>query len=277
MKKSEPAEGRGTSSKLAGVVVVVYGLVCLLPLLWMIASSFKTSIDINDPSKALVFTPTLENYVKVLAQENFLFFMFNSAVVALVSTGLALLVGVPAAYAIARFKMRHTSSLILFSRVVPHITLLVPWYYIFAKLGLVGTYPSLILSHMFIAVPLVVWIMIGIFEVIPVELEEAAQVDGLTPIRAFLKVILPLGMPGIATASVLSLIFSWNNFVFALVLSGMETRTLPVAIFNFVGYASIDWGALMAACVTITLPMLVLAMVGNRYVVAGLTAGAVKG
>src|SRR5690606_9680539 len=115
----------------------------------------------------------------------------------------------------------------------------------------------LVLSHMFVSLPLILYIMMSFFDSLPEDLEEQAQVDGLTPIGAFLKITLPLSVPGIATASILSFIFSWNNFMFALVLSGASTKTLPVAIFDFVGYASIDWGGLMAAAVVVTIPIMV--------------------
>jgi multiple sugar transport system permease protein len=123
----------------------------------------------------------------------------------------------------------------------------------------------------------VVYIMMSFFDSLPLELEEQAQVDGLTPIGAFLRISLPLAVPGIATAAILSFIFSWNNFMFALVLSGAETKTLPVAIFDFVAYASIDWGGLMAAAVVITVPIMVIALFTQKYIVSGLTAGATKG
>ena len=213
----------------------------------------------------------------MFAQADFLAFFVNSMVIGVGATALSLLIGVPAAYSMQRFAMRRSSALILASRVIPHVTLLVPWYFIFASLRMVGGYWVLIISHMFIAVPLIVWIMIGVFEGVPEELEEAGRMDGLTHIGAFRRIVLPLAVPGIATSAILAFIFSWNNFVFALVLSGNNTRTLPVAIFNFIGYASIDWGALMAACVSITAPMIVMALLGQKYVVAGMTAGAVKG
>ena len=259
------------------VFLIIFGLICLAPIAWMLLASFKTNIDIYDPSSTFSFTPTLKNYVSVFAQADFLQFFINSLVIGVGSTALSLLIGVPAAYSMQRFGMVKSSGMILLSRVIPHVTLLVPWYFIFASMRMVGGYSSLIISHMFIAVPLIVWVMIGVFEGVPEELEEAARVDGLTHIGAFRRIVVPLVVPGIATSSILSFIFSWNNFVFALVLSGNDTRTLPVAIFNFIGYASIDWGALMAACVSITAPMIVMALLGQKYVVAGMTAGAVKG
>ncbi len=261
--------------RVAALVFIVIGL--LAPLLWMVSASFKTNVDIYDSSKAIVFTPTGENYSKVLDQANYVQFIVNSLWVAFASTVLSLLLGVPAAYSMARFSMKRSALVVLMARVIPGVSLLVPWYYVFSNLRMVGGYGVLILSHMFVALPLIVYIMMGYFEGLPEELEESGLVDGLTPIGAFRRITLPLSTPGIATAGILSFIFSWNNFMFALVLSGASTKTLPVAIFDFVGYASIDWGGLMAASTVVTLPIMLIALFTQKYVVSGLTAGATKG
>ena len=261
--------------RVAALVLVVVALV--LPLVWMVAASLKTNVDIYDASKAVIFSPTFDNYAKVLDQANYVQFILNSLWVAFASTALSLLLGVPAAYSMSRFSMKRSALVVLMARVIPAVSLLVPWYYVFSNLRLVGGYGVLILSHMFVALPLIVYIMMGYFDGLPLELEESALVDGLTPIGAFRKITLPLSTPGIATAGILSFIFSWNNFMFALVLSGADTKTLPVAIFDFVGYASIDWGGLMAASTVVTVPIMVIALFAQKYVVSGLTAGATKG
>ncbi|MFG2064539.1 carbohydrate ABC transporter permease [Micromonospora sp. NPDC048871] len=261
--------------RAVALVVVVLSLVA--PLVWMVAASFKTNVDIYDSSKALVFSPTLDNYSTVLQQANYIQFIGNSLWVAFAATVLSLLLGVPAAYAMSRFNMRKSALVVLMARVIPGVSLLVPWYYVFSNMRMVGGFTVLILSHMFVSLPLIVYIMMGFFDGLPDELEEAAQVDGLTPIGAFRRVTLPLSVPGIATAGILSFIFSWNNFMFALVLSGADTKTLPVAIFDFVGYASIDWGGLMAATTVVTLPIMLIALFVQKYIVSGLTAGATKG
>lgn len=261
--------------RFIALVLVVLGL--LAPLAWMVAASLKTNVDIYDSSKAVVFDPTTENYTKVLQQANYIKFIVNSLWVAFASTALSLVLGVPAAYSMARFSMKRSALVVLMARVIPGVSLLVPWYYVFSNLRMVGGFGVLILSHMFVALPLIVYIMMGYFEGLPDELEESGLVDGLTPIGAFRRITLPLSTPGIATAGILSFIFSWNNFMFALVLSGGSTKTLPVAIFDFVGYASIDWGGLMAASTIVTLPIMLIALFAQKYVVSGLTAGATKG
>ncbi|MFC0505504.1 carbohydrate ABC transporter permease [Micromonospora costi] len=261
--------------RAVALAVVVVAL--LAPLLWMIAASFKTNVDIYDSGKAFAFSPTLDNYSNVLQRANYVQFIGNSLWVAFAATVLSLILGVPAAYSMSRFSMRRSAVVVLMARVIPGVSLLVPWYYVFSNLQMVGGYTVLILSHMFVSLPLIVYIMMGYYDGLPTELEEAALVDGLTHIGAFRRISLPLSLPGIATAGILSFIFSWNNFMFALVLSGADTKTLPVAIFDFVGYASIDWGGLMAAATVVTLPIMVIALFVQKYVVSGLTAGATKG
>jgi len=259
------------------LMLVLVSLSFLAPIVWMLLASFKTNVDIYNPAAAFVFTPTTVNYETVFGQADYLQFIGNSLFVAAAATALSLLLAVPAAYSMSRFVMKKSAVLVLLARVIPGVSLLVPWYFVFANMRIVGTYTPLVLSHMFVSLPLILYIMMSFFDSLPEELEEQGQVDGLTPIGAFLRITLPLSIPGIATASILSFIFSWNNFMFALVLSGASTKTLPVAIFDFVGYASIDWGGLMAAAVVVTIPIMVIALFTQKYIVSGLTAGATKG
>ena len=259
------------------LAIALVTLAFIFPFLWMLLASFKTQDEIMSNANLLSFTPTMQHYNDVFNQYSFFKFMINSFVVGVVSTLLSLVLGLPAAYAIARFRMPKFGVLLLAARIVPGITFLIPWFILFTQIHLVGTYAALILSHMMVGLPFITWIMISFFEGLPTELEEAAEVDGVTKIGSFFRIALPLALPGIITSSILSFIFSWNNFMFSLVLANEETRTLPVAIFGFISYASIDWGGLMAAAVIITLPVLIITLLVQRYVVAGLTAGAVKG
>lgn len=258
---------------LLGVVT----LTILFPFLWMLASSFKSQVDIIAWPPRLLFPPTLRNYERVFGEQDFLKYFFNSTFVGTAAVGAALLLGLPAAYSIARFRQKRLSVFLLVARLMPGISFLMPWYIIFSRIGLMDTYTALILSHLLIVLPLVVWIMASYFGSVPEEMEESAMVDGATRQRAFLSVILPLSGPGIVTATTLSFIFSWNNFMFSQVLSMEKTKTLPIAIYNFVSYAEVDWGAVMAAAVAIIAPAIVLTMIFQKYVVKGLTMGAVKG
>jgi multiple sugar transport system permease protein len=165
---------------------------------------------------------------------------------------------------------------ILVIRFFPGITFLIPWFLIFSRLGLIDSYTALVLSHLLINLPFIIWIMVPFFEAMPREIEESARVDGCYTVVSFTRIVLPLASPGIITSALLSFVFSWNNFVFSMVLCGGRTKTLPLAVFNFVSYAQINWGALMAASVLITLPVLLIAFLTQRHIIAGLTAGAVK-
>jgi len=262
---------------LRAIAIVFVVLLFITPLLWMLLAAFKNNLDIVSPERTFDFTPTLKNFDTVFGAQNFLPFIGNSLLVGFGATIIALVLGVPAAYGIARFRIKNATAFVLLARVIPGVSLLIPWYFLFSQIHLVGTYAVLILTHIFVTMPLVVAIMTGFFEGLPEELEEAAQIDGSSRVGAFLRVVLPLSLPGVATSAILSFIFSWNNFLFALVLSNQNTRTLPVAISNFTSYASVDWGGLMAASVIITVPVMLVALFAQRYVVAGLTAGATKG
>ncbi|WP_049569255.1 carbohydrate ABC transporter permease [Streptomyces sp. SBT349] len=264
-------------ARLRGVAVTVVSLIFALPIVWMFAAAFKTNVQVTDPTVGLVFSPTLENFRNVLRDGEILQAMRNSLIVGCLSTALSALIAVPAAWAVGRFRMHRTGSVVLIARIVPAVSLLVPWYYLFAQAGLVGSYTVLVLSHMFVSVPLILWIMIGFFEGLPVELEEAARTDGLSAFGAFWRIALPLAAPGTATASLLAFVASWNNFMFALLFADEDTQTVPVTLFNFISYASTDWGGLMAAATLMTIPVVLAAVIGQKFLVAGLTAGATKG
>lgn len=259
------------------LIVTAIALIVLFPFLWMLSSSFKTQVDIISWPPKLFFAPTLQNYLKVFEEQDFLKYFLNSTIVGVVSVGLSLVLGLPAAYSIARYTQKKLSVFILLARLMPGISFLVPWYIVFSRLNLMDSYIALILSHMLISLPIVVWIMTTYFNTIPRELEESAMVDGATRQYAFFAIILPLSGPGIITATTLSFIFSWNNFMFSQVLSMEKTKTLPIAVYNFVSYAEVDWGGVMAAAVAIMTPAIILTMIFQKYVVKGLTMGAVKG
>jgi multiple sugar transport system permease protein len=259
------------------VVRIIVLVLFLLPFFWMILNSFKTALGINKLPPDLIFVPTFTNYINVFQSQNFLGFFANSFIVATGSTVFGLLLGLPASYSIARYRQNGLAILILMGRMIPGITLLIPWFIIFRQLHLIDTYISLILSHMLVGLPFTVWVMIPFFESIPRELDEAARVDGCSVIGTLIRVILPISGPGIISASILAFIYSWNNFLFSIVFATERTKTLPVAIYNFISYAQIDWGGLMAAAVVITLPILVLALLTQRFIIRGLTAGAIKG
>lgn len=262
---------------LQRLLLVAVVLAFLFPFIWMILASFKTQQQILSTENILIFKPTFQNYVAVFEQYSFLKFIINSFIIAVVSTILSLVLGLPAAYSIARYRQDKLGLTILVARIVPGITFLIPWFILFTKLNLVDSYTSMILSHMLVGLPFIVWIMVSYFENIPLELEESARVDGCTIQEAFWRIVLPISGPGIITSAIFSFVFSWNNFMFSLVLAGEKTKTLPIAVYSFLSYSDINWGGLMAAAVIITLPVLILALFAQKYIISGLTAGAVKG
>ncbi|MCC3376728.1 carbohydrate ABC transporter permease [Cohnella sp. REN36] len=266
-----------TARLILGLLTFLVLLAFAFPFVWMLLASFKTQSQIMSTDQLLSFKPTLANYTSVFGEHDFLGYMINSLIVGVGSTAFALLLGLPAAYAIARYHLHRLGLVILVARIIPGITFLIPWFILFSQVKLVDTYTALILSHMLVGLPFIIWIMISFFEALPKEIEEAGLIDGCNRHQVFLRVILPISGPGMITASLLSFIFSWNNFMFSIILSGEKTKPLPVAVFNFMSYAEINWGALMAAACIITLPVLIIALLAQRYVVNGLAAGAVKG
>jgi multiple sugar transport system permease protein len=250
----------------------------ILFFLWMISLSVKHEVD--NAAYPPVFIPETfawKNYSDVLASNRFFTYFKNSVFVTGGATLLAMLVGVPAGYGIARMAAHKSAIVILIARITPGLSYLIPLFLLFQWLGLLGTLWPQIIIHLVVTVPIVIWIMIGYFETTPIELEEAATIDGATRWQVFWHVALPVAKPGLAVAFILAVIFSWNNFVFGIVLAGRETRTLPVAVYNMISFDQLSWGPLAAAALIVTLPVLLLTMFAQRQIVAGLTAGAVKG
>jgi multiple sugar transport system permease protein len=261
-----------------GFAVLVLVSPAALVFLWMLSLSLKNEIDnIAFPPVFIPNPPTLDNFRAVFERNDFLRQAWNSVVVSFGATGIALLVGVPAGYGIAKMRATKAAVLILIARITPGLSYLIPLFLLFQWVGLTGTLWPILITHLVLTVPIAVWVMIGFFESLPGELEEAALVDGATIWQAFRHVALPLARPGITVATILAFIFSWNNFIFAMVLAGRETRTLPVAVNNMLTFEQISWGPLSAAALLVTLPVLVLTLVAQKQIVAGLTQGGVKG
>jgi multiple sugar transport system permease protein len=246
--------------------------------LWMLSLAFKPEIDnLAWPPVFVPTEPTLANFRAVFDSGPFLGYLANSLIVSGGATALALLVGVPAGYGIARLGAKRLLLLIMIARMTPAISFLIPLFTLFQWLGLTGSLVPVVITHLVITVPIIVYIAASHFETLPLELEEAAWVDGCNAWQRFRLVALPLARPGLSVAAILAFIFSWNNFIFGAVLAGRETRTLPVAIYNVLTFEQVAWGPLAAAALLVTAPVLVLTLVIQREIVAGLTAGGVKG
>jgi multiple sugar transport system permease protein len=245
--------------------------------LWMLSLSLKNEVDnMAFPPVFVPHPPTLANFVKVFAENDFLSYTVNSVIVSFSATALALAIGVPAGYGIAKTRAMRAAMLILIARLTPGLSYLIPLFLLFQWMGMIGTLTPIVITHLVITVPIVVWVMIGFFEGLPGELEEAALVDGATIWQAFRHVALPLARPGITVATILAFIFSWNNFLFGVVLANRETRTLPVAVYNVLTFEQVSWGPLAAAALVVTAPVLLLTLLMQKEIVAGLTAGGVK-
>jgi ABC-type glycerol-3-phosphate transport system permease component len=273
-------------AKLAFACLVYFGLLAIMalflfPLFWVIGLSLKTRLQVFATPPLFVWWPTFENYLSVLGQADFVQAFVNSLVVSSGAVLLSICVGVPAAYAFARFPFRGGSFLffsLLIMRMLPPIAVLVPMYILFSKLGLTTTRFSVVLAYSTFSLPLVVWIMRGFFEDLPRELEESAWVDGASRYATFRHVVLPLIKPGLVAASILCLQLAWNDFLFSAVLTNNATRTLPVLMAAFSGGdTGVDWGGMTASGVLVILPVLVFTFAAQRHLVAGLSSGAVKG
>jgi multiple sugar transport system permease protein len=267
---------------LQWVAVVAVMLFCLFPFYWLINTSLKTGPDLSGAA-LLPPHPTLDNYKSIFQNPDFTHALRNSAIVSLTTTFLALLVGSFCAYAIARLKFRRKFwllALILSITTFPGIAIAAPLFKLWTDIGIYNTIPGLVIPYLTFALPLAIYILVSFFKEIPKDLEEAALVDGATHFQAFYKVVVPLAAPGLATAGILTFIFAWNEFLLAITLTSSSTaRTVPAAIAFFTGSTQFEQplGTISAASVVISIPLILLVLLFQKRIVAGLTAGAVKG
>jgi multiple sugar transport system permease protein len=279
--KQRKATGQGTPWWLwiAVFAIVVF---CLFPFYWLVNTSLKTGADLST-SALLPPSPTLDNYDSIFRDANFTTALKNSAIVALVTTALSLIVGSFCAYALARLRMKRKFlilAIVLSISTFPQIAIAAPIFKLWRDVGLYNTIPGLVIPYLTFALPLTIYILTSFFKEIPRDLEEAALVDGATNFEAFRKVVVPLAAPGLATAGILTFIAAWNEFLLAITLTSSTTaRTVPAAIAFFTGSTQFEQplGTISAASVTISIPLILLVLFFQKRIVAGLTAGAVKG
>ena len=269
--------GRRAARVADAVSLMVVLVVLVAPVAWVALSAFKPRTEVAALPPRLLFTPTLDNFVELFGRGDFLEYTWNSLVVAGGSTLLGLSLGIPATFAMSWHRMSWPATATLFARMAPGTLFLLPWLVMFTALGLTGGRLVLVLTHAAITLPVIIWVLLPYMDGIPRELVESAQIDGARALQVLGQVVLPVAMSGVVVAAILAFVFSWNYFLFALVLSGLESKTAIVASFNFVGEGVTNWGALMAAAVVIALPPLVLTLLIQRRLVGGLSAGAVKG
>lgn len=275
---------------LRGIALLLVVVFFLFPIAWIVLMSFETNDQVLQIPPTLTPHPTLANYIALLSGKlqtatgamdiTFLHNLWNSLLLSGASVGLALILGVPAAYAFARFRFRGGEDMaftLLSFRFAPPLLVLLPLSLYFQGLGLSNTYVGLIWVYQLICLPLILWIVRGYFEDISPDIEHAYRVDGNSWFKTFLKISIPLAMPGIAAAALLSFIFAWNNFVFALILASADKQPVTVGALAFVTASGIQYGQIAAAVVLSILPTLALALYAQRYLVEGLSLGAVKG
>lgn len=259
------------------LLLILAGIIVMVPTAWMVLSSFKHSYEVTAYPPKLLFEPTMDNYRTLAQKTPFISYTVNSLIVTIGSTSLGLLLGAPAAFVASWTRITWPAVVTLLARMAPGTLFLLPWYVMFRQVDMIGSYWALILTHAVITMPVVIWVLLPFFDNIPRSIYEAAQVDGCSPFRLFRRIALPLVSSGLAVSAILAFVFSWNFFLFALVLSNSNTKTLIAASFNFIGEGSTNWGGLMAAATIIALPPLILAAIVQRWLISGLTLGAVKG
>lgn len=262
------------------LALVVLAILCVGPILIMFLTSFKTQSQIFTTGLSFFFVPTLENYRDVIFDSSFGRYLINSLIVGVVATLLTLLLGCMASYGLARFSFAGRKTIAyatLMLRTVPLAVIAVPVFMIWSDWKLTNSLFGLILLYVAVNLPFTIWLLYGFVLQVPVELEEAASIDGCRPWKIFWRIVLPLIRPGLAAAAIFTFRIAWNEFILALVLTDRSTRTLPVAASLFVTDIGVEWGKLMALATLIAMPPLIFTFLAARQVISGLTAGAVKG
>jgi multiple sugar transport system permease protein len=269
---------RRTNRVILHLIVIVLAALVLGPFLWLLRMSFETNAQIFAFPPQLWFAPTFDNYM-ALWQTAFRQSFLNSAIVSIASTAAAMLAGVPAAYALSRMRSRSDmlSLWIIASRLAPPTAFAIPYFLAYRELGLIDTRLGLIIIYLTFNISLVIWLMRSFFENTPRALEEAAWIDGAGFWQGLWRIVLPTAAPGLAATAILCFVFSWNDFFFALILTRSEAMTAPVAVVNFMNYEGWEWGRIAAGGTMVMLPVLIFSLLVRRFLISGLTAGAVKG
>lgn len=262
-----------------GLLLLLIITFCVFPFYWMVTTSLKTQLEALASPPTWVFEPTFANYVEVLFKDNVAGSLSNSLIVAVCTTMLALLLGTPAAYALSRFEFRRKKDLwfwFITNRMVSPIVLALPFFLIVRKIGLLDTHIILILIYLTFNLPIVIWICTDQFRSIPPDIDEAAMLDGAKPFHIFLRICLPLAAPGIAVSAIFSFIFSWNELMYALVLTRNVAKTAPAMAVGFMEGYSLPYGKIMATSTLIVIPVIIFALIASKHLIRGLTMGAVK-
>lgn len=259
--------------------LILFILFTLLPYVWMILTSFKTRVDAFAIPPKIFFEATTDNYYDVFIGKGMIKNLWNSVIVMVASTLIVMVLGLPSAFAFSRFKTKADGVLLNFllgSKFTPFVVMALPLYLIMSQLNILDTYFGIIAAHVAFNLPFCIWMMRGFFDAVPKELDEAARIDGYSWFHLFVSIDLPLAKSGIAATSVFCAINSWNEFLMALILTGRNTTTMPVAIPGLVTPRGTLWGQVAAVSTVITIPVLIFAFLVQKHMVSGLTMGAVK-
>ena len=278
--KSGAQRRRRINDILALVALVAYTAFALFPLFWIFLMSIKKPVDIIATPPKFIFSPTFENYADVLSRPDFLQPFKNSVIVTFGALFVSVIISLPAAYALARMNFRFKEDLafsFLSLRFAPELIVLLPLFVIYQSFGLYDTYIGLILVYQLITFPLMVWMMRSFLEDVPKELEEAVQMDGGTWFTGFRMIVTRIALPGLAASCVLSFVYAWNHFVFALVLACRDTQVITAGLLQFISFEQIQWGSMAAGVMLAIIPEFIVAVFALRYMIRGLTAGTVKG
>jgi multiple sugar transport system permease protein len=258
--------------------LIIFSLAILLPVLWVLRTSFAPDVIAYELPPQLWFPPTLKHYVELFTVNNFGRYFANSLAVALGSTILAVPLAALGGYAFQRYRIggQPLQFAVLSTQMLPGIVLILPLFTLYTKLHLVDNLFGILLAYLAFNLPFLIWLMLGFFEGIPRDLEEAALIDGSTPVGAFFRIVFPVAAPGIMSAAVLSFILCWNEFLFALILTGAKTSTVPVAIAALQTNRGVLIGKLSAGTSLAIIPMIIISFFVQKYLVRGLTFGAIK-
>jgi multiple sugar transport system permease protein len=277
--KSKPGSGPQGFSIGHFLLLLVVIVVCVFPFYWMVTTSFKEQSAILSATPQLIFHPTLGNYTTAFQKFDIGASLINSLIVALSTTAISLILGAPAAYAIARFDFKGKRDLwfwFISNRMISPIVVALPFFLIARQFRLLDTQLVLILIYLTFNVPIVVWICADQFRNIPKELDEAATLEGYSSFGIFWRIALPLAAPGIAVSAIFSFIFSWNELLYALVLTRSNAKTAPVVATSFLSGYELPWGQIMATGTLVALPVIIFSIIVSRQLVRGLTMGAIK-
>ncbi len=262
------------------VIGTIFGLAILGPIAWILLLALKNALDAFAYPPLIIFEPTLEHFIAIFQDTEFRLAFANSVIISTGSVSLAMIFAIPATFAITIMKgraRRNSLLTILLIRMVPGMIYLLPYFVLYSRLELLDTHIGLILIYLIFCVPLIIWTLIPVWGAVPQELRESGMIDGANLWQILIKIELPLVRIGIIASGIVAFIFAWNEFLFALVITRRKTVTLPVVITRYMGYEGYEWGKISAAAIVIMLPVIVFGFLIQRYMITGLTAGAVKG